>query len=65
VFVADLLPGFEEGFIPGEYESSHWQNVDAFSREIAQTGGFALEAKRDMGQHRRDQWYQFVFRKPA
>jgi len=65
VFVADLLPGFEEGFVPGEYESSHWQNVDEFSREIAETGGFALEAKRDMGQQRRDQWYQFVFRKPA
>lgn len=65
VFVADLLPGFDEGFIPGEYESSHWKNVDEFSRKIAETGGFALESKRDMGQHRRDQWYQFVFRKSA
>jgi SAM-dependent methyltransferase len=65
LFVADLLPGFEQGFVPGEYESSHWRDVDEFSKEIAETGGLALETKRDMGLHRRDQWYQFVFRKPA
>jgi SAM-dependent methyltransferase len=65
IFIAELLPGFDEGFVPGEYESSHWQSVDEFSRRIAETGGFDIETKRDMGQHRRDHWYQFVFRKAA
>ncbi len=65
LFVADLLGGYEEGFVPGEYESTHWRNLDEFVDKIGQTGEFSVQEKRDLGHHRRDHWYQVVFRKPA
>ena len=65
LFIADLIAGFEEGFIPGEYEATHWKTADEFGQRIAEIGGFIIESRRDLGHHRRDQWYQMVFRKPA
>jgi SAM-dependent methyltransferase len=65
LFVADLIAGFEEGFIPGEYEATHWKTAEEFGQQIAELGGFTIEGQRDLGHHRRDQWYQMVFRKPA
>ena len=65
LFVADLLGGYEEGFVPGEYESTHWRNLDEFVDRISQAGKFSVQEKRDLGQHRRDHWHQLVFRKPA
>lgn len=64
LFVVDLLGGYEEGFLPGEYESTHWKDMDSFVGKIRDTSGFALEGVRDLGQHRRDHWHQVVFRKP-
>jgi len=65
LFIADVLPGFEEGFTPGEYESTHWPNLDAFLEKIRDLGGFTLDSVRDLGQHRRDHWHQAVFRRAA
>jgi len=63
VFVADILPGYEEGFVPGEFESTHWKTVDSLTGEITRLSDLRIESKRDLGQHRRDQWFQVVFRK--
>lgn len=63
VFVADLLPGFEEGFVAGEYESTHWRSLDEFVERICALGGLYRESTRDLGRIRRDQWYQVVFRR--
>lgn len=65
IFIADVLQGFEEGFVPGEFESTHWRDSDAFLEKIREIGGFSLESVRDLGQKRRDHWRQAVFRKPA
>ena len=65
IFIVELPPGYEEGFIPGEYASRAWSTVDAFSKEIASESGLEIEQKRDLGEHRRDQWYQVVLRKPS
>ena len=64
VFVADVLQGFEEGFVPGAYESTHWREADAFLEKICEIGNFSLEGMRDLGQIRRDRWRQAVFKKP-
>ena len=65
LFIADVLLGYEEGFIAGEFEATHWANSQSFIERIREIGDFALEGMRDLGQHRRDHWRQAVFRKAA
>lgn len=65
LFVTDVLLGYEEGFIPGAYESTHWRKSDEFIEKIRELGGFSLEETRDLGQTRRDHWKQAVLRKSA
>lgn len=60
-FVVDAFLGFEEGFIPGEYEASHWATLDGLLAQICQTGGFRLEGTRDLEQ---EHWKQSVLRAP-
>ncbi len=64
IFVADVLRGFDEGFTPGAFESTHWRDSDAFVEKIREIGSFSLEGVRELGQIRRDHWRQAVFRKP-
>ena len=64
IFFADVLQGFEEGFVPGAYESTHWRESDSFLEKICEIGKFSLEGVRDLGQIRRDRWSQAVFKKP-
>lgn len=63
VFILDQLEGFREGFIPGEYESFHWRDRNVLNDKICEWGGFEMVSERDLGRHRRDRWYQVVFRK--
>ena len=65
LFVTDLLGGYEEGFVPGEYESTHWRSLEEFVDKIREGSEFSIQEKRDLGHHRRDHWHQIVFRKPA
>ncbi len=65
LFVADVLLGYEEGFIAGEFEATHWANSQSFIEKIRDIGDFTLEGARDLGQHRRDHWRQAVFRKAS
>ena len=65
LFVADLVLGYDEGFIPGEFEATHWRSRQEFIGQIAELGGFRVETVRDLGLTRRDLWTQAVFRKPA
>jgi SAM-dependent methyltransferase len=65
VFVVDLELGSAEGFVPGEYEAVMWRDHQALIDRIGRLGGFAVEEMRDLGNTRRDQWTQAVFRKPA
>jgi len=60
-FITDVLPGFEEGWTPGEYEASHWKSVDALIAEIENRSPFRLADRRALGAHRRDSWFQLVF----
>ena len=65
LFVTDLLAGFEEGFIPGEYEATHWRTVESFVDKIKEIGGFSVEEVRPLGQLWRGEYTQAVFRKPT
>lgn len=63
VFVADLIDGFEEGFIPGAFEATHWARSRPFAEDLARRSGWELLEFRDLGRLRRDHWQQAVFRK--
>lgn len=65
LFIADVLHGYEEGFVPGAYESTHWPTKQILFDKIQGFSDFDLEKVRDLGQVRRDHWTQAVFRKPA
>ena len=63
LFIVDLLPGYEEGFIPGAFEATYWRNADTLIKKILELSSFSLDEIRDLGQHRRDRWMQALFRK--
>jgi SAM-dependent methyltransferase len=65
VFVVDLVQGYEEGYLPGEFEAAIWRDRESFIKRIRDLGGFATESVCDLGHTRRDHWTQAVFRKPA
>jgi SAM-dependent methyltransferase len=65
IFVADLVFGFEDGFIPGEYESAMWRDHDVLIEKIRKVGLFSVDEVRDLGRMRRDRWTQVVFRRSA
>ena len=65
LFIVDLLQGYEEGFVPGDYESIIWRDQKKFLEGIRDLGGLTIAGVRDLGRTRRDQWTQVVFRKPA
>jgi SAM-dependent methyltransferase len=63
LFVADVLAGFEEGFIPGEYEATHWRSVGALLEKIREIGDFAMVEVRPLGSLWRGEYTQAVLRK--
>jgi SAM-dependent methyltransferase len=65
LFVVDMLPGFEEGFVPGAFEATHWRDASTLIERVQELGGFLVEEQRDLGQIRRDRWMQVVFRTPT
>ncbi len=65
LFVADVLLGYEEGFIAGDFEATHWADSQSFIEKIRDIGSFELESVRELGPHRRDHWRQAVYRKAA
>lgn len=63
LFVIDLVRGFDEGFVPGEFEALHWARADGLIDRICAIGEFQRTGARDLGHHRRDEWLQRVLQK--
>ena len=63
MLLAEILPGYEEGFTPGRFEATHWPRLDVLIEQIEAVSQLRRESVRDLGHHRRDQWFQVVFRK--
>lgn len=64
LFIVDMLQGFDEGFIPGDYEATHWSNSDTLVKKLCEIGRFEITEDREIGKRRRDTWRQVVFSKP-
>lgn len=65
VFLTDVVPGFEEGFTPGNYESHHWPTVDVLMKRIEAAAPFATSRRRDLQEVGEELWIQLEFKKPV
>ncbi len=65
LFVLDLVQGYEEGYVPGEFEATIWRDRGSFIERVRELGGFTIDEVRDLGHTRRDHWTQVLLRKPA
>lgn len=61
LFIADIELGYDEGFIPGEFEATHWCSRRALLDRLMALTGFALEYPPELT--KRDRWTQVVLRK--
>lgn len=61
LLIADVELGYEEGFIPGEFEATHWRHRQALVDRLQAVTGFALEHVSGLGEQER--WTQVVLRK--
>jgi SAM-dependent methyltransferase len=61
LFIADIELGYEEGFIPGDFEATHWRNRQALVDRLTAITGFALENPDELT--KQDRWTQVILRK--
>ena len=64
-FLAEFEVGFEEGHIPGDFESLHWRDSAQLTNKIEGLGGFGTEQVYDLGETRRGVRKLVVFRKDS
>jgi hypothetical protein len=60
-----MVQGFEEGFVPGRFEATHWPDTKTLIERIQRASGLEIESSRELGRLRRDHWTQAVFRMPG
>ncbi len=65
LFLVEVEIGFEEGFVPGDYEAIHWRDSQALLERVRDIGGFGLDYVRDLEEVRNIPRKQALFRKPA
>ena len=63
IFIIDA-DGYDEGFVPGEFEALYWRNKDTLIDRIEKIGGLLRIETRDLGKLRKECWTQVVFRLP-
>jgi SAM-dependent methyltransferase len=61
LFIADIELGYDEGFIPGEFEATHWRNRQTLLDRLMAATRFALEDAPELSE--RGRWTQVVLRK--
>ena len=62
ILITDVVPGYEEGFLPGKFEATHWRRIEELQEQICEAGLY-FDSRRNLGQVRRETWYQLVFRR--
>ena len=63
IFLAEFEVGFEEGHIPGAFESLHWRDSEELTDRLRGLGGLGMEQLYELGETRRGQRKLVVFRK--
>jgi SAM-dependent methyltransferase len=63
-FIAEVDEGYDEGCIPGEFESIQWKNAAVLVERIVKAGGLEFEEARSLGRDLRGPRRLLVFRNP-
>lgn len=63
LFIADVTPGFDEGFSPGDYEATYWRSAEDLLESIEAAAPLEKLDLRDVGIRGRNPWRQAIFRK--
>jgi len=61
LFIADIELGYDEGFIPGEFEATHWRDRRTLVDRLTAVASLSLEDAPGLAE--RDRWTQIVLRK--
>jgi SAM-dependent methyltransferase len=61
LFIAEIQLGYEEGFIPGEFEVTHWRHRHALVDRLLAMTGFVLDNPDELTKQGR--WTQVILRK--
>jgi SAM-dependent methyltransferase len=61
IFVADIVSGYAEGSLPGEYESTHWADVETLLEAIEGAGPLTRLEQRPVDGYGQRPWVQVVF----
>jgi hypothetical protein len=64
-FVTELFGGYDEGFVAGAYEATHWRTAQGFAEKLTALGGFELTLTRDLTPYALPNGLQCIMRKPA
>ncbi len=64
-FVVDMVDGYEEGYMPGDFEAIAWRDKEVLMERIAACGGLTRLEVRDLGTLRTEHWVQAVFQAPS
>jgi SAM-dependent methyltransferase len=65
LFVVDMPLGFEQGYIPGDYEALIWRDPETLVQRLCRGDRFAVVESRDLGRVRRDACHQVVLRQTS
>lgn len=64
LFIADIVYGYEEGYVAGGHDTMHWAKARDFCDFLATNAAFKIESFRDLSAHGSEFWTQSVMRKP-
>jgi SAM-dependent methyltransferase len=65
MFLLEAVAGYDEGYLVGPHDTTHWATATQFAATIARIGGFVIESSVDLTERGSAQWFQFVLRSPA
>lgn len=63
LFLADLVYGFDEGYVAGNHDTMHWPTAQLFANKIASLVNFKLERFQDLTDVGSPLWTSAVMRK--
>ena len=61
--IIDAVHGFDEGFVPGDYEASIWRTTSDLVGELESRGPLCFESQRAIADRGRHEWTRIVMRK--
>lgn len=63
IAMVDIVNGYEEGYVAGGFEATHWARAEDFAKQLAEASGLRLEGHRSLASLGKADWCQVVFRK--